>query len=173
MITSAWIVSGLCAFPQTLVFRVLKHPEVEFFQCTSMNYFDAIFNNSTILDSKQAEKIYNSLFLMVVYMVPLCVIIITYANILNKIFRSAKGDGSRQTVVVSFSLLCILHLHFVRVQILLQYVLITFSYFLQKSGERNVVEMFWMKHLKPSIKNKQIHRNTFVCLISLCCSLKT
>lgn len=99
MITSAWIISALCALPQTLVFRVLKHPKVEFFQCTSMGYFDDIFNNSTIVNPQQAEKIYNSLFLVVVYMVPLCVIIITYANILNKIFRRSAGDDSRPAVV--------------------------------------------------------------------------
>ena len=101
MIGMAWFISALCAFPQTLVFRVLKHPEVEFYQCTSMNYFDGIFNNSTVLTPPQAEKIYNSLFLVVVYMVPLCVIIVTYANILNKIFRSASGD-TRPAVVSIF-----------------------------------------------------------------------
>jgi hypothetical protein len=39
MIVSAWLVSAVFALPQTLVFRVLKHPKIEFFQCTSMNFF--------------------------------------------------------------------------------------------------------------------------------------
>ena len=98
MITSAWLISALCALPQTLVFRVLKHPEIDFYQCTTMNYFDNIFNNATMVTPNQAEKIYNSLFLVVVYVVPLLVIIVTYANIILKVFRKAKGD-SRPVVV--------------------------------------------------------------------------
>lgn len=101
MITSAWIISAVFALPQTLVFRVLKHPQVEFFQCTTMNYFDDIFNNATMLNPAQAAKIYNSLFLVVVYMVPLLVIIFTYANILLKIFRKNSGD-SRPVLVRNF-----------------------------------------------------------------------
>lgn len=58
-----------------------------------MKYFDDIgLNNGTLISPNQAEKIYNSLFLMVVYTVPLCVIIVTYANILNKIFKKSRGD---------------------------------------------------------------------------------
>ena len=63
-----------------------------------MNYFDNIFNNATMVTPNQAEKIYNSLFLVVVYVVPLLVIIVTYANIILKVFRKAKGD-SRPVVV--------------------------------------------------------------------------
>ena len=109
MITSAWIMSGLCAFPQTLVFRVLKHPEVEFYQCTSMKYFDDFLNNGTMISPNQAEKIYNSLFLMVVYTVPLCVIIITYANILNKIFKKSRGD-LRPVLVIPYSASIVLNI---------------------------------------------------------------
>ena len=67
-----------------------------------MNYFDNIFNNATLVTPTQAEKIYNSLFLVVVYVVPLLVIIVTYANIILKVFRKAKGDS--RPVVVSKSL---------------------------------------------------------------------
>ena len=82
MITSAWLISALCGLPQTLVFRVLKHPQMEFYQCTTMQYFDNIL----------LEKIYNSLFLVVVYVVPLLVIVVTYANIILKIFRKSKEN---------------------------------------------------------------------------------
>ena len=82
MITSAWLISVLCALPQTLVFRVLNHPQMEFYQCTTMQYFDNIL----------LEKIYNSLFLVVVYVVPLLVIVVTYANIILKIFRKSKEN---------------------------------------------------------------------------------
>ena len=84
----------------------MKHPQVEFYQCTSMNYFDDVFSKNateTFVTSEQAEKMYSMLFLVVVYVIPLSVIIITYANILNKIFRNTSSGDSRH-VVVSCSL---------------------------------------------------------------------
>ena len=93
MITAAWIISALCALPQTLVFRVKRHPQVEFYQCTQMGYFEDIFDNSTtIISPIQAETIYNSFFLLFVYMVPLVFIVVTYATILYKIFMRSKND---------------------------------------------------------------------------------
>ncbi len=65
-----------------------------------MHYFDDIFNNATLVTPAQAEKVYNSLFLVVVYMIPLCVIIVTYANILSKIWRN-NAKGNSENVVVS------------------------------------------------------------------------
>ena len=72
MIGSAWLVSALFALPHTLVFRVLKHPKIEFFQCTSMNFFRDLFNGSTtdespnfyLLTPEMAEKMYSALFLV-------------------------------------------------------------------------------------------------------------
>ena len=55
---------------------------MEFYQCTTIQYFDNIL----------LEKIYNSLFLVVVYVVPLLVIVVTYANIILKIFRKSKEN---------------------------------------------------------------------------------
>ena len=70
--TSLLLVSALFALPQTLVFRVLKHPKIEFFQCTSMNFFRDLFNGSTTDESpnfysltpEMAEKMYSALFLV-------------------------------------------------------------------------------------------------------------
>ena len=39
MMGSAWVAASLLALPQTFVFRVLRHPQIEFYQCTSMNFF--------------------------------------------------------------------------------------------------------------------------------------
>jgi hypothetical protein len=80
MIASAWIVSAICALPQTLVFRVLKHPKIDFHQCTSMTFFSQLLNVSeagsgsnssleqieerTFLTPEMAEKLYSSLFLV-------------------------------------------------------------------------------------------------------------
>ena len=76
MICSAWLISAICALPQSLVFRVLKHPQIEFYQCTSMNFFSDLFNSSSVnggaaqspnfysLTPEMAEKMYSSLFLV-------------------------------------------------------------------------------------------------------------
>ena len=105
MIVCAWLTASIFALPQTLVFRVLKHPQIEFFQCTSMDFFteimnrDAVLANGTLTNStveflglgpEMLEKMYSCIFLITVYMVPLLVIIITYANILCKIIRKKQ-----------------------------------------------------------------------------------
>ena len=77
MIASAWIVSAICALPQTLVFRVLKHPKIDFHQCTSMTFFSHLLNSSdtslgsnssnsqsSYLTPEIAEKVYSSIFLV-------------------------------------------------------------------------------------------------------------
>ena len=48
------------------------------------------------------EKIYNSLFLFAVYVVPLAVIIITYANILAKLFRKGRENSNSKSGGTSF-----------------------------------------------------------------------
>ena len=93
MITAAWIISALCALPQTLVFRVLKHPQAEFYQCTQLGFYEEIFDNTTIISPSQAETIYSSFFLLFVYAVPLVFIVVTYATILYKIFMRSKNDN--------------------------------------------------------------------------------
>lgn len=51
------------------------------------------------------EKIYNSLFLFAVYVVPLAVIIITYANILAKLFRKGRENSNSKTRPSFFNLI--------------------------------------------------------------------
>ena len=127
MIVTAWLAAVVFALPQTLVFRVLKHPKIEFYQCTSMDFFrelmlipedtlvDPNFNDTTTttttnntttngtsssvttvmgLGPDDMEKIYSSIFLVAVYMVPLSVIVVTYANILAKIVRKRRQSSS-------------------------------------------------------------------------------
>jgi hypothetical protein len=93
MIGSAWLLSALCALPQTLVFRVLKHPKIEFFQCTSMNFFRDLFNSSVAGDGSEespnfysvtpevAEKMYSSLFLVRLTETEICCNIFTSVSV--------------------------------------------------------------------------------------------
>ncbi len=153
MIMLAWLAAGVFALPQTFVFRVLKHPKIEFYQCTSMGFFselmgiaprqqqqlnsseilsnstttastfvgniteeDFLVNDTLITDEddnlngtspsrppsatvlglgpEDLERVYSSIFLVAVYMVPLLVIVVTYANILAKIIRKRKASSS-------------------------------------------------------------------------------
>jgi len=88
MILLAWIASAVFAAPQTLVFRVLKHPEVEFYQCTSMRFFNDLLEgkgngtSSSVLGlaPEDLERVYSCLFLVAVYAVPLAVIVVTYSQ---------------------------------------------------------------------------------------------
>ena len=42
MVIVAWILTLLFASPQAIIFRVLKHPEKEFYQCTTYNFFESL-----------------------------------------------------------------------------------------------------------------------------------
>lgn len=56
---------------------------------------DSSFATVFDLSPETMEKIYNSIFLVFVYMVPLSVIIVTYANIIAKIYRKSKEEDDR------------------------------------------------------------------------------
>ena len=117
MIGTAWITAAVFAFPQTIVWRELSHPHYpNFKQCTTIGFFDSLLRLSQTSDPTKnltvtsinetdttknetieyimspmiAEKLYSSLFLFAVYMVPLSVIVITYVNILNKLYRKSS-----------------------------------------------------------------------------------
>ena len=122
MIGTAWISAAMFALPQTIVWRELSHPnDPSFKQCTTIEFFNNLLlrtpsnNNVTSSDStstnnetaKQynvsnpelyvmspdiAESLYSSLFLFAVYMLPLSVIIVTYGNIVNKLYRKSGID---------------------------------------------------------------------------------
>ena len=122
MISAAWISAAVFALPQTIVFRELTHPNIPSFkQCTTIGFFENFFlrsisknetasdtdvTNETIIQYNAsdpalytispttAENLYSSLFLFAVYMLPLSVIIVTYGNILNKLYR--KPSINRQ-----------------------------------------------------------------------------
>lgn len=112
MILVAWLTSCLFALPQSFVFRVLKHPQIDFLQCTSMDFFAELMGADTNHTEAEAEatvlgitpavveKLYSCIFLAAVYMFPLLVIIITYANILLKIIRKKK-EGTNNSASIN------------------------------------------------------------------------
>ena len=40
MVIGAWLTTLLFSLPQAVIFRVLRHPLVEFYQCTTWGYFE-------------------------------------------------------------------------------------------------------------------------------------
>ena len=42
MVIMAWLVTIIFTVPQAIIFRVLKHPVKEFYQCTTFNFFEEL-----------------------------------------------------------------------------------------------------------------------------------
>ena len=42
MVIVAWLLTIIAASPQAIIFRVLKHPVKEFYQCTTFNFFESL-----------------------------------------------------------------------------------------------------------------------------------
>ncbi|CAK1542074.1 unnamed protein product [Leptosia nina] len=86
MLSVAWAVAFLCSAPQSLVFRVMRHPTVpEFEQCVS---FEAFSN-------KHQELAYNVICLLAMYFLPLVVITVCYACIFIEISRNSKDTSGK------------------------------------------------------------------------------
>ena len=111
MIGTAWITAAVFAFPQTIVWRELAHPHYpNFKQCTTIGFFDSLLRlsqtsdptkNLTAISINETDTTKNETIeyimspmiaekLFAVYMVPLSVIVVTYVNILNKLYRKSS-----------------------------------------------------------------------------------
>ena len=74
MVLIAWLVTLISVIPQAVIFRVLKHPEADFYQCTTEGFFEnmtteiVLVNNVTThylpggLTPKQAADLYHTIF---------------------------------------------------------------------------------------------------------------
>ena len=49
MVTFAWLLTILFSSPQAIIFRVLKHPTKDFYQCTTINYFEDLSNEVVVV----------------------------------------------------------------------------------------------------------------------------
>ena len=97
MVFLAWLTSLLLSSPQALMFRKLKHPMLEFYQCTTNmvveTYSEMVLENGQHklkffgFDPTFIYKIYNGSFLFFVYFFPLFCLIISYTIIIILIKR--------------------------------------------------------------------------------------
>ena len=73
MVVMAWLTTLLFSSPQAVIFRVMKHPMVDFYQCTTWGFFEGLAHNVTQgntttmllpggLTPIQAADLYHTLF---------------------------------------------------------------------------------------------------------------
>ena len=97
MVLCCWVVSFILSFPQAIMFRKLKHPHLEFYQCTTKSvvetYSDLVTEDGKLklvfygLDPVRVYNIYHFSFLFFVYFLPLFCLIISYIIIIKLIKR--------------------------------------------------------------------------------------
>ena len=110
MVFTAYIATLISASPQTVIFRVLKHPEKEFYQCTTFDFFEDLSsyvqigndpNNTELLlhglTPVQCEDLYHTIFNIEVFFGPLCAIVASYA----KIYFVLKGQVGKRNMTVN------------------------------------------------------------------------
>ena len=74
MVLTAWLVTLISVTPQAVIFRVLKHPETDFYQCTTEGYFESLSTETVLVNNvttlllpgglkpKQAADLYHTVF---------------------------------------------------------------------------------------------------------------
>ena len=97
MVLCSWIISLLLSAPQAFMFRKLKHPYMEFYQCTTNmvieSYSELVVEGDKAfylfygMDSDTLYMIYHLSFLIFVYFLPLCCLVVSYIFIIHLIRR--------------------------------------------------------------------------------------
>ena len=91
MVFIAYLTTLISASPQAIIFRVLKHPVEEFYQCTSFNFFENLSSPVKIgnhiqllllgLTPVQCADLYHTIFNCQVFFGPLIAIVVSYVKI--------------------------------------------------------------------------------------------
>jgi len=98
MVVLAWLTTLLFSSPQAVIFRVMKHPQADFYQCTTWNFFEGFASNVTEgnttrlllpggMTPTQAADLYHTLFNCEVFFAPVIAIIASYSKIFFVISR--------------------------------------------------------------------------------------
>ena len=98
MVLLCWALTIVFSCPQAIIFRVLKHPTKEFYQCTTFNFFQdlsspVVSGNTTQyllvgLSPMQLGNIYHTIFNSVIFFLPVIIIVGSYARIFSILNRS-------------------------------------------------------------------------------------
>ena len=97
LVSLSWLFSFLLSLPQALMFRLIKHPQAEFYQCTSQMIFEMNSDISMVngrptfsfwgVEPKILYRVYRFYFLFFVYFFPLFCIIISVIALITVIRR--------------------------------------------------------------------------------------
>ena len=97
MVVISWIISTVLSLPQAFMFRKLKHPAVEFYQCTTDMVVEDYSKQTVVagkikfiflgLDSDTVYNIYHFSFPFFVFFFPLACLIFNYGIIIRMIRR--------------------------------------------------------------------------------------
>ena len=97
MVTMSWVISIILALPQAFMFRKLKHPEIEFYQCTTTmaiedSSYEVLVDGQKIFlflgfDPETIYRFYHFSFLFFVFFLPFSVLIVNYIIIIKLIKR--------------------------------------------------------------------------------------
>ena len=100
MVASAWVFTLLSASPQAIIFRVLKHPTKEFYQCTTIDFFEDLAEEHFNIQTNKTEyilaginteawhTIYHTVVTSQIFFLPLLIIIISYIKIYSILSQS-------------------------------------------------------------------------------------
>ena len=103
MVASAWVLAILFSSPQAIIFRVLKHPVKDFYQCTTYNFFDNL-SSPVVIDNVthsifigltpiQWADLYHTIFNCEVFFAPVIAIVASYTNIYRLLSRCGLFKG--------------------------------------------------------------------------------
>ena len=97
MVFCSWMVSGVLSCPQAILFRKVKHPKMDFYQCTPIMFLETyshiVIKDNRIsfsfygIDPKIIYTFYHFSFLFFVYFLPLTIMIISFTSIIRMLRR--------------------------------------------------------------------------------------
>ena len=100
LVILAWLVTLVFSCPQAIIFRVLKHPHKEFYQCTTYNFFENLStkfvtgNDTKLLLASltpiQWADLYHTIFNIEVFFGPAIALVASYSKIYLLLKRSAS-----------------------------------------------------------------------------------
>ena len=97
MVILSWLATFIFTLPQAIIFRVIKHPEKDFYQCTTYNFFEELsspvqIGNTTqlylaSLTPVQWADLYHTIFNCEVFFAPVIAIVASYTKIYSVLSR--------------------------------------------------------------------------------------
>ena len=107
MVILSWLATIIFTMPQAIIFRVMKHPEKDFYQCTTYNFFEELsspvqIGNTTqlylaSLTPIQWADLYHTIFNCEVFFAPVIAIVASYTKIYSVLSRLVLYNYASRT----------------------------------------------------------------------------